>query len=319
MAVSEFAEGPLLRHLLRRLHKARPGHPRQRAADADAAHAKRGDIRKRACGADQEIDGPWMHRFHDRRNFLRRRDARRIEAVGAGFGISGQPVDHEIHILYAAQERFAAAGEQDAGLVGVDRLARSLDALDRKRAIEQRLCIVACIILDRETGDAGLHGAADVDAYFLRLMRKAVLEVGIDGNIDGRADRGEMIADIINGNAVVCLSDAPGKACTRGSQRLEAEMLQRLGAADVKGIRDDEAAGLVELLEGGALVSSCQHDFSPSCSVCAGYIVTTLWFCQPLYATTSRRKVRSSARMNLFSSAKSKFAEPSLSARKRAR
>src|ERR1700752_2064408 len=142
-------------------------------------------------------------------------------------------------------------------------------------------------------------------------MRKAVLEIGIDGDIDRRRDRREMVADIIDGDAVVGLANAPGEAGAGGGQCLEAEMLQRLGAADVEGVRDDEAAGLVELLEGGALVSSCQHDLSPCQFVGAGKIVTLLCFCQPPYATTLRRKVRSSARMNLFSSAKLKFAEPS--------
>jgi hypothetical protein len=40
IAVGEFGERPLLRHLLRSLHEAGPRHPRQRAADADAADAE---------------------------------------------------------------------------------------------------------------------------------------------------------------------------------------------------------------------------------------------------------------------------------------
>ena len=93
-------------------------------------------------------------------------------------------------------------------------------------------------------------------------MGEAVLEVGVDGDIDRGGDRGEMIADVIDGDAVVRLAHGPGETGAGGSQRLEAEMLQRFGAADVEGIGDDEAAGLVELPEGGALVSSCQHDLS---------------------------------------------------------
>jgi hypothetical protein len=56
-------------------------------------------------------------------------------------------------------------------------------------------------------------------------MRKAVLEIGVDGYIDRRADRGEMRAGVVDGNAVVGLADGPGKARTRRSQRLEAEIL----------------------------------------------------------------------------------------------
>ena len=104
-------------------------------------------------------------------------------------------------------------------------------------------------------------------------MRKAVLEIGIDGNVDRRADRGEMIADVVDGDAVVGLADGPGKARAGGGQRLEAEMLQRLGAADIERIGDDEAAALVQLLERGALVSSCQHGLSPKLFVGAANIV----------------------------------------------
>src|SRR6185437_11956322 len=109
-------------------------------------------------------------------------------------------------------------------------------------------------VLDREAGNAGLHGAADIDGDLVRFMGKAVLEIGVDGYIDRRADRGQMIADIVDGDAVVGLSDGPGEARAGGGQRLEAEMLQCLGAADVEGVGNDEASGRVELPECGALV-----------------------------------------------------------------
>ena len=115
------------------------------------------------------------------------------------------------------------------------------------------------------------------------------------------------------------LADGPGKACAGRSQRLEAEMLQGLRAADIERIGDDEASALVQFPECGAFVSSCQHGRSLTCSVCAANIVTQRLFCQTLHATTLRRNVRSSARMNLFCSANSKLAMPSLSARSRAR
>ncbi len=215
--------------------------------------------------ADQEIDGLWMHRFHHGRNLFRRRDAGRIEAIGAGFGVSREPVDHELQILLAAQERLAAAGEHDAAIVGIDRLARRLDAIDGERAIEQRFCVVAGKILDRQTRNAGLHGARDIGADLVRFVRKAVFEVGINRDIDRRADRGQMGADVVDGDAVVGLGDGPGEACARGSQRLEAEMLQGFRAADIERIGDDEASALVQFPERGALVSSCQHGHSPSC------------------------------------------------------
>src|SRR5439155_8104060 len=63
IAVGEFGERPLLRHLLRCLHEAGPRHPRQRTTDADAAHAEIPcDLQRRASRADQEIDGLWRDR-----------------------------------------------------------------------------------------------------------------------------------------------------------------------------------------------------------------------------------------------------------------
>ena len=211
------------------------------------------------------LTGLGCDRFHHGRNLFRRRDAGRIEAIGAGFGIGGEPVDHELQILLPAQERLAAAGEQDAAIVGIDRLARRPDAIDCERTVEQRLCVVSGKILDRKAGHAGLHGARDIDADLVRLVRKAVLEVGIDGDIDRRADRGEMVADVVDGDAVVGLGDGPGKACAGGRQRLEAEMLQGFRAADIERIGDDEASALVQFPERGAFVSSCQHGRSLPC------------------------------------------------------
>ena len=207
---------------------------RQRTADADAADAEIGGFCSDGPAAPtRRLTGLGCTAFTTAEISSLRRDAGRIEAVGAGLGIGGEPVDHELQILLPAQKRLAAAGEQDAAVVGIDRLARRLDAIDRERAIEQRLGGVAGKILDREAGNAGLDRARDVDADLVRLVRKAVLEIGVDGNIDRRADRGEMIADVIDGDAVVGLGDGPGKARAGRSQRLEAEMLQRLRAAGV--------------------------------------------------------------------------------------
>ena len=57
--------------------------------------------------------------------------------------------------------------------VGVDRGPRRLDALDCQGALVQRLGLVAGGILDREAGDAGLHGAGDVLCDALRLDGEA--------------------------------------------------------------------------------------------------------------------------------------------------
>src|SRR5579872_3540222 len=76
-----------------------------------------------------------------------------------------------------------------------------------------------------------------------------------------------MLADIIHRDVVVRLADGPGKARAARGDRLEAEMLQRLGTPDIERVRQHEAAALMHLEKGGALVSSCQRHCSlPCCS-----------------------------------------------------
>ncbi len=149
-------------------------------------------------------------------------------------------------------------------MVGIDGRSRRLDALDRERALVKRLCRVAGGILDRQPGDAGLDRARDVGGDLLRLMRKPALEIGVDGQIDGRAQRGKMSADIVQRDAIVGLCDRPRKACAGRGDRLEPHVLQRSRAADIPGVRQHEAAGLVHLVERRPLVG-CRdrHDLSP--------------------------------------------------------
>ena len=89
-------------------------------------------------------------------------------------------------------------------------------------ALVERLCGISGGILDRQSGDAGLDRACDMGGDFLGFMREAALEIGIDGQIDRAAQRGEMRQHVLEGNAIVGLSDGPRKACARGSDRLEA-------------------------------------------------------------------------------------------------
>ena len=63
--------------------------------------------------------------------------------------------------------------------------------------------------------------------------------------------------------AIVGLSDRPRKARTGGSDRLEAQMLQRLRAADIPGVWKHKAPGFVQLAKCDALVCCCcRHDTS---------------------------------------------------------
>ena len=156
------------------------------------------------------------------------------------------------------QKTFAAADQQHAAVVTLDRRACRLDALDRERPLVKRPCGVSRGILDRQSGDAGLGCARYVGSDFVRLMGEAALEIGVDGQIDRAAQHGEMLQHLLERDAVVGLSDRPRKTGAGRGDRLEAEMLQRPGTADIPRVRQHEAAGLVHLAEDSALVR-CGH------------------------------------------------------------
>src|SRR5205085_9555847 len=84
--------------------------------------------------------------------------------------------------------------------------------------------------------------------------RKAPYEIGIDGQIDSAAKLGEMLADFIKRDAIVGLADRPGKASAGRGDCLEPDMRERPRAADIPGVWQHEAAGLVHLTECRAFV-----------------------------------------------------------------
>src|SRR5438874_9803805 len=102
---------------------------------------------------------------------------RSVEAICARLRIGIKAVDHHVQIGLPDQKALAAADQQHAAVVGIDRRARRLDALDRERALVKRICSVSGRILDRQPGNAGLDRARDIGSDLLGLMRKAALEI----------------------------------------------------------------------------------------------------------------------------------------------
>ena len=125
------------------------------------------------------------------------------------------------------------------------------DARDRMIEIVERFRLVAGRILDREAGDAGLDAKPHAFGDALRLVRVAALEIGVHRQV-GRPRRcSRMWSSITSrGTAPSASPDRPGGAGARRRQRLEAEMLEIAGAADVPWIGDDEAAGLMQAAKG---------------------------------------------------------------------
>ncbi len=90
--------------------------------DADTAYAEiLGFLHRKPGSTDQKIDGFGMHGFDDGCDLVLCLDARRIKAIRARFRVSGQPVDHQLQIGPAPQERLAAPGQKHAACVHIDR------------------------------------------------------------------------------------------------------------------------------------------------------------------------------------------------------
>src|SRR6516164_6386489 len=96
------------------------GDSRERAADADAAHAHRPAVEK--------IDRLRRHRFHHGLDLLAGLDARRIETVSASILIGAKPANDVVEIGNAADEAFGPRREHDVTAGAINRGARSLDA-----------------------------------------------------------------------------------------------------------------------------------------------------------------------------------------------
>ena len=84
------------------------------------------------------LTGFGRHRLHDGGDVGRGAQARRVEAVGAGVGVRGQPANRLGQIGPTDDESFGSAGQHDVPAAVVDRSARRLDPLDGQREVEER-------------------------------------------------------------------------------------------------------------------------------------------------------------------------------------
>jgi len=258
-------ERALLRDLLGRSHEPRPRAAGQGAADADAADAEVGQALHGHRGLHgQHVDRQRMHGFHHRGDLFRRADARRVEAVGAGFGEGDEARDGLGEVALAPQEAFAARHQHDRGIDGVDRRARRRDAFDREVVFVQRLIGAAGGVLDGQAGNAGADGAGDIERDAFGIVGEAGLEVGVDRQVGGRGQHGQVVDHVVCRDAVVGAAGGPGIARRGRGQRLEAGMLKIARGAGVPRVGDHEAAGLMELAECGALLGGGDgHGRSP--------------------------------------------------------
>src|ERR1041384_5986220 len=87
-------EGPPLGDLLRRAEEPSPRRAGQRPADADPPDSRLGQLRDRGeVAANQHVDRPGRDGLYHGDDVAPGPDAGSVEAIGAGFGVCGEPPD----------------------------------------------------------------------------------------------------------------------------------------------------------------------------------------------------------------------------------
>src|SRR6185312_6149408 len=118
----------------------------------------------------------------------------------------------------------------------VDGVSRSADALHCEREIEQGFSLVAARVFDRQAGHTGGRRDLDVARNVRWHRRKAVLEVGVDGNVNRLDDRAQVSDGLVPRHAAVTLAKRPGETGARGRERWKPELFEHARAANVPGI-----------------------------------------------------------------------------------
>src|SRR4029453_2716421 len=125
--------------------------------------------------------------------------------------------------------------------------------------VEERSGAVAGGVLDREPGNPRRRGGSDVLRHLLGRRREAAFEVRADGHLHAPRDGSEMGQRLVEGHLLILPAQRPGEAGARRRQRAVTEPGEQPGAPQVPGIRDHEAAGLVELAKDSVAILVISH------------------------------------------------------------
>ena len=140
-------------------------------------------------------------------------DAGGEEAVGAGLGIGGEPLERHAGGVGVTDEPGFTARRQDHGKAGgVDRRARRPDALDRQALFVEGRGLVARGILDRQAGDARGDAERHVGGDPLGLVGVARLEVGVHGERRGRDDVADVLQHGVERNGADPVRQSPSSS-----------------------------------------------------------------------------------------------------------
>lgn len=243
-------------------HEAAPGGAGEGTADADAAYTEFADLLKCeiARPAHEQVHGLRRDAGDDRPDLIRRSDSRGVEAIGTGIGVSLEPGDGVVEIRLSDQKALGAADQQRVAAGAVDGFARGANPLDGRVEIEERMRLLAGRVFDRQAGHPRLGGETHALDDAGRVGRETALEIGVDRQVGGFDQLGEVIEHPVARHRAVPMAVRPREAGTRRGQRLEALSLQIARTAHIPRVRDQEAAALVQSMERAPLVGDAGAD-----------------------------------------------------------
>ena len=203
--------------------------------------------------AHEQVERLRVDGLHERADLVRLVRPGRVEHVRTGVRVGPQPAQRFLERIGMSDEIALGAGrQQHARARRVEGCARGLHALDGQGHVEQRLRAVTGRVLDRQTSHAG--AGAQGDAFGNRVGCDAVArrEVGVDRDVGGAGDIGDVRQHPIARDGDVRVRQALRKreAGTGRRQRRETEMLEEACRPHIPGVRHHEAPGLVQRTEG---------------------------------------------------------------------
>jgi hypothetical protein len=165
-----------------------------------------------------------MHRLDHGADVRRGVDAGSVKAVRSGLGIRLEPHDRHIDIGKSDEKTLGSSDQHHVAAGGIDGESSRTHALDG--GLERKQPSPGNRILDRQSGDAGLHREAHAFADAGRIRGKAVLEVRVQRQIGRGGHHTKMLQDLTAPHAVVGQALRPRGPRARACQRLESEALQ---------------------------------------------------------------------------------------------
>src|SRR5438477_3480797 len=175
----------MLRKILGRTHEAPPSRAGERAANTDPPHSERSNVvdRQTDWSTDERINWLRRDRPNDCGNILSRPNARSIQTISPGLGISLETTFDLLDLRSSDQKTFSAPDQNDIGAGLIDRCPGRFYTCNGVVEVVKRLCFVTGRILDGKTRHTGFATELYVFGNIVRLICETILEIGVNRDV----------------------------------------------------------------------------------------------------------------------------------------